>query len=184
MKLIMAGLMLLGAAQLLAEENREQQLADFFVSLANSTQFEGSAAYERHFMPEAVMFLPNRPPLKGRKAIGQWFTASRREFLMVLDQYKQEQMDIVGDVALVHSSSTGHYIVTQTGEEIPFEHKFLDFAQSVMSRLILHKREPGQKKLADYLIADGALVGEAVPTDSIFRLVFAQVTLARGEMYA
>ncbi len=126
MKLILTMLVFFVAMQVLAQESKETQLVAFFESLAASTQSDGSAAYEGHFMPDAVMFLPNRQPLMGRGAIGRWFTDFRQSFLMELDQYNQDQMDIMGDVALVRSSSTGHYIVTETGEKVPFVQKFLD----------------------------------------------------------
>ena len=101
-------------------------LTAFFDSLAKSTEAEDSGPYESHFMPDAVMFLPNRSPLIGRTAIGNWFTDFRQKFIMELENYEQEQFDVLGDIALVRSSSTGFYIVNDTGEHVPFVHKFLD----------------------------------------------------------
>ena len=126
LKLILVALVVLNATPSLAQETKEQQLSAFFTSLTASTKSVDSASYERHFMPQAVMYLPNRPPLIGRAAIGAWFIDFRQNFLMVLDRYEQEQLDILGDVALVRSSSEGHYIVTATNEHVPFAHKFLD----------------------------------------------------------
>ena len=72
------------------------------------------------------MFLPHRSPLLGREQIGDWFDDFRGTVVLVLDSYEQEQVDIVGDIAMVRSRGVGHYLVQSTGEQVPFDQKYLD----------------------------------------------------------
>jgi hypothetical protein len=51
--------------------------------------------------------------------------------VQVPDSCEQEQIDIVRDVAMVRSRSVGHYLVKATGEEVPFEQKYLDVLRHV-----------------------------------------------------
>jgi ketosteroid isomerase-like protein len=108
-----------------AQDSRKQQLEAFFDNLGEAAETGNKDAYLGLFLPSAAMFLPHRPPLLGREKIGDFFD----DFLMVvlvLDSYEQEQVDIVGDIAMVRSRGIGHYLVKATGEKIPFDQKYLD----------------------------------------------------------
>lgn len=107
-------------------DTREQQLQAFFTALGDAAQAGNRAAYEGLFTPTAALFAPHRPPLLGRAQIGNWFDQFREGFVLVLDSYANESVDIVGDVALVRSHGVGHYLVKATGEQVPFDQKYLD----------------------------------------------------------
>ena len=82
-------------------------------------------------MPGAAMFLPHRPPLLGRDAIGDWFDTFRSLLELHIDEYKQEKIDIVGDIALVRSHATGHYFSPKSGIRFPLDQKYLDVLRYV-----------------------------------------------------
>ena len=106
--------------------SREQQLKAFYTNLVEAAQTGNRPAYEGCFSPTAAMFAPHRPPLLGRPQIGEWFDRFAATVVLVLDSYQQEQVDIVGDVAMVRSRGVGHYLVKSTGEQVPFDQKYLD----------------------------------------------------------
>jgi ketosteroid isomerase-like protein len=108
------------------QDLREQQLEVFFNDLAEAAEAGDKTAYTRLFMPNAAMFLPHRPPLLGQEQIGHWFDDFRQTVILVLDSYEQEQVDIVGDVAIIRSRGVGHYLVKATQEQVPFDQKYLD----------------------------------------------------------
>ena len=108
------------------DDTREQDLKSFFNSLLEAAEAGDKQGYTNLFLPEAAMFLPHRPPLLGREQISDWFDDFRGTIVLVADSYEQEQIDIVGDIAMVRSRSTGHYLVKATGEQIPLDQKFLD----------------------------------------------------------
>ncbi len=114
------------APSILAQDTREADLGRFFDALNEAVTSENVAAYSALFVPDAVMFLPNRPPLLGREHIGRWFDDFQRTVTLVTASYEQEQIDIVGDIAIVRSHGTGDYVVDSNGERIPANHKFVD----------------------------------------------------------
>ena len=113
----------------MAQNAREQALEEFFTSLAEAATSGDRTAYAESFTTDAGMFLPHRPPLLGREQIGEWFDDFVQTVDLVLDSYEQEQIDIVGDVAMVRSRALGHYLVEATGEQLPFDQKYLDIVQ-------------------------------------------------------
>ena len=114
---------------ILAQESKEQKLEVFFSSLSKAAESGDKTAYTELFLPNAGMFLPHRPPLLGRDQIGDWFDTFVTSVELVLDSYKQEQIDIVGDVAVVRSTAIGYYLVKATEEQVPFDQKYLDILQ-------------------------------------------------------
>jgi uncharacterized protein (TIGR02246 family) len=112
-----------------AQEVKEQQLEAFFSALAAAAQEGDKAGYTELFLPDAEMFLPNRQPLRGRDQIGDFFEKFRDSAILVLDSYEQEQIKIVGDVAMVRSRGIGHYFVKETGEKLTLDQKYLDVLQ-------------------------------------------------------
>jgi len=78
------------------------------------------------FTSDAKMFLPNRPPLIGREAIGEWFEVYRNKVTQITETYVQQEINIVGDIALVRSRGTGNYIIKSTQEQFPLRNKFVD----------------------------------------------------------
>ena len=69
-----------------------QQLNAFFKELADSAQAGDKHGYTELFSTDAVIFLPNRPPLRGREQIGDWFVKFQDMFVLVLDSYEQEHV--------------------------------------------------------------------------------------------
>ncbi len=125
-----SGLLLLLAivmpVSVIAQDSREQQLEAFFDSLNEAAEAGNTVAYKGLFSPSAVMFVPHRAPLLGRDQIGEWFDDFRRAVVLVTASYEQESIDIVGDVAMVRSHGTGHYLIRATGEQVPLDQKFVD----------------------------------------------------------
>ena len=115
--------------QAFASDEREGHLEVFFQDLASAAESGDTEAYANLFSPEASLFIPNRPPLLGRKRIGQFFDTLTAKVTINLQTYEQVRTDIVGDVAMVRSRATGLYIVDSTGEQIPFVQKYLDILQ-------------------------------------------------------
>ena len=79
-------------------ESKEHSLEDFFVRLNEAATAGDKNAYVNLFLPEGSLFLPNRPPLEGREAIGDWFEKYRNKITQVTDTYERESIDIIGDV--------------------------------------------------------------------------------------
>lgn len=114
------------APQAVAQTDKEQDLKAFFRNLLQAAQAGDKQAYTHLFTSDAAMFLPHRAPLLGRGQIGEWFDKFRATFSLVTDSYSQEQMDIVGDVAMVRSRGVGHYLVKATGEKVALDQEYLD----------------------------------------------------------
>lgn len=108
------------------ESSKKSQLAAFFQSLGSAAEEGDANAYTSLFLPDASMFLPNRPPLVGREEIGGFFNSFRSKLVFSMDIYEQRQVDIVGEIAMVRSHSEGHYIVNSTGKQIHYVQKYLD----------------------------------------------------------
>jgi ketosteroid isomerase-like protein len=107
-------------------EIRAEALKDTFVRLNEAATSGDRDAYQNLFLSDGIMFLPDRPPLLGRDAIGKWFQDFRDNVTLVTDQFEQVNIDIRGDVAIVRSRGTGRYILKETGEEFPLRNKFID----------------------------------------------------------
>jgi ketosteroid isomerase-like protein len=140
---------------------RAEALKDTFFRLNEAATSGDREGYQNLFLPDGVMFLPDRPPLLGREAIGRWaeeFMRSvvlvtdkyeqvppllgreaigrwaeefMRSVVLVTDKYEQVQIDIVGDVAIVRSRGSGRYILKKTGEEFPLHNKFIDILRYI-----------------------------------------------------
>lgn len=111
------------------QDSRQQQLEAFFITLGESAQNGDKSAYTGLFLSDAAMFLPNRAPLLGRGQIGNWFDDFQESAELLVDRYEQEQIKIVGDVAMIRSRAIGNYRMKETGELIPFDQKYLDVLQ-------------------------------------------------------
>ena len=59
-------------------------------------------------------------------AIGDWFDTFRTSLELHLDSYEQQKIEIVGDVAMVRSHASGHYLNKKSGEKLPLDQKYLD----------------------------------------------------------
>ena len=113
------------------QDDRSTALAAFFSDIAAAAEAGDRGAYTEAFMPDAAVFLPHRPPLLGRDAIGDWFESFRSLLELHIDEYKQEKIDIVGDIALVRSHATGHYFSPKSGIRFPLDQKYLDVLRYV-----------------------------------------------------
>lgn len=108
------------------QDVQARQLAQTFVRLNDAATTGDRVAYQNLFLSEGVMFLPDREPLLGRDAIGNYFQVFRDTVTLVTDQYEQVEINITGDTAVVRSRGTGRYILKETGEEFPVHNKFID----------------------------------------------------------
>jgi uncharacterized protein (TIGR02246 family) len=108
------------------QDDRSAALEAFFSDLAAAAEAGDRPAYTSLFVPDAAMFLPHRPPLIGRAAIGDWFDSFRGLLKLRIASYEQQNIEIVGDVAMVRSRATGHYLNTGSGENLPLDQKYLD----------------------------------------------------------
>ena len=107
-------------------DTREAALERFFEDLGAAAVAGDRQAYSSLFRPEGALFLPHRPPIIGREAIGDFFDNFRTRLQLQLDVYEQVDIEIVGDVAMVRSHSVGTYTKTKTGERFPYNQKYLD----------------------------------------------------------
>ncbi len=107
-------------------EIRAEALKDTFSRLGEAVTSGDGLAYQNLFMPEGIVFLPDRPPLLGREAIGEYFREFFDNVTLATDYFEQVSIDIRGDVAIVRSRGTGRYILKETGEEFPLHNKFID----------------------------------------------------------
>ena len=71
------------------QDDRSTARAAFFSDIAAAAEAGDRGAYTEAFMPDAAMFLPHRPPLLGRDAIGDWFDTFRSLLELHIDEYKQ-----------------------------------------------------------------------------------------------
>jgi ketosteroid isomerase-like protein len=110
-------------------QTREQQLELFFNDLAEAAESGDPDSYAALFLSDATMFLPNRAPLIGRVQIREWARDFMSNIVLVLDSFEQEQITIVGNVAVIRSRGAGHYRILSTGHEYPFDQKYLDTLQ-------------------------------------------------------
>lgn len=121
--LLLLGFASLGYAQ---DDTRETSLARFFEDLGAAAVAGDRQAYSSLFRPEGALFLPHRPPIIGREAIGDFFDNFRTKLQLQLHIYEQVDIEIVGDVAMVRSHSVGTYVNVRTGKEFPYNQKYLD----------------------------------------------------------
>jgi ketosteroid isomerase-like protein len=108
------------------QDTRKRQLEAFFSDLGSAAVAGDKAAYTALYATDAAVILPNRAPLLGRQQVGDWFQQFQTTLALVLDTYKQEKIDIIGDVALIRSRGAGHFLVKATGEKVPFEQNYVD----------------------------------------------------------
>ena len=90
----------------------------FFASLADAASSGNLSAYVAHYMDDGTLLLPRRPPVVGHKAIGEFFEKFQNKLELVLDNYEQAKIDVVGDLALVRSQGSGHYLIKTTGQRL------------------------------------------------------------------
>ena len=107
-------------------DTRETSLEQFFEDLGAAAVAGDRQAYSSLFRPEGALFVPHRPPIIGREAIGDFFDKFRTKLQLQLDVYEQVDIEIVGDVAMVRSHSVGTYVNVKTGEGFPYNQKYLD----------------------------------------------------------
>ena len=107
-------------------DDRNASLERFFEDLGAAAVEGDRQAYSSLFRPQGALFLPHRPPIIGREAIGDFFDNFRTKLQLQLDTYEQVEFEIVGDVAMVRSHSVGTYLNVKTGEEFPYNQKYLD----------------------------------------------------------
>ncbi len=107
-------------------DDRSTALKAFFAELGAAAEAGDREGYEGAFNSDAVMFLPHRPPLLGQESIGDWFDIFTKQLELQIDSYEQQQIDIIGDVAMVRSHATGHFRNKKSGERLPFDQKYLD----------------------------------------------------------
>lgn len=107
-------------------DDRTSSLERFFEDLGAAAVEGDRQAYSSLFRPEGVLFLPHRPPIIGREAIGDFFDNFRTKLRLQLDTYEQVDIQVVGDVAMVRSHSVGTYVNVKTGQEFPYNQKYLD----------------------------------------------------------
>ena len=107
-------------------DERNSSLKCFFEEFSASAVEGDRLAYSSSFRSEGKMLLPHRPPIIGRKAIGDFFDNFRTKLQLQLDSYEQVDIETVGDVAMVRSHSVGSYLITKTGESFPYNQKYLD----------------------------------------------------------
>ena len=119
------------------ESSAEAQIATFFQSLGSAAEEGDANVYTSLFLPNASMFLPNRPPLVGREEIGGFFNIFRSKVVLSMDIYEQRQVDIVGETAMVRSHSEGYYLLKSTGKQIRYVQKYLDVLQHTESHWLM-----------------------------------------------
>ena len=112
-------------------------LEAFFESLADAASSGNPSAYVAHYLDDSTLLLPRRAPIVGHPAIGAFFEKFQRKLVLVLDQYEQMKTEVLGNVALVHSQGSGHYLVKSTGERVPFVQNYLDVLKQVGGRWLL-----------------------------------------------
>ena len=127
LRLTVALLLISSACSVFAQQDdRSTALETFFSSLAAAGVAGDKQAYTDSFVPDAAMFLPHRAPLLGRAAIGDWFDSLRRLQELHLTSYEQRKIEISGDVAMVRSHATGHYLNRKSGKKLALDQKYLD----------------------------------------------------------
>jgi uncharacterized protein (TIGR02246 family) len=99
----------------------------FYAALEAAAQAADIPAYTSLFVADALMFVPNRPPLRGRTAIGDWFSIySQSPWRLEIDSTTRLKTDVLGEVAMISSRTTGDYVNRDTGERLSFDQKYLD----------------------------------------------------------
>ena len=107
-------------------EIRAEALKDTFSRLGEAVTSGDGLAYQNLFLPEGIVFLPDRPPLLGREAIGEYFQEFFDNVTLATDYFEQVSIDIRDDVAIVRSRGAGQYTLKETGEQYPHHAKFID----------------------------------------------------------
>jgi uncharacterized protein (TIGR02246 family) len=111
------------------QDSQRSALEAFFSNLGAAAQSGDREAYMSYFAPEAAMFLPHRPPLIGRTEIGNWAASFFAKLELHLDSYEQQEIQIVGDVAMVRSHASGHYLNKGSAKRYALDQKYLDVAR-------------------------------------------------------
>jgi uncharacterized protein (TIGR02246 family) len=107
-------------------QEKEQKLEEFFIKVEKAVHSGNKNTYANLFTEDGTFFIPDRPPIIGRKAIGGWYEIFYDKITHVTDTYDQQKVDIYGDIAIVRSRGTGSYIIKATQEQIPFRNKYID----------------------------------------------------------
>ena len=111
------------------QKEKEQKLEEFFIEVEKAVHSGNKNAYANLFTEDGTFFIPGRPPIIGREAIGDWYEIFYDKITHVTDTYEQQKVDIYGDIAIVRSRGTGSYIIKATEEQIPLRNKYIHILQ-------------------------------------------------------
>ena len=116
---------------------QDEALEAFFSSLGNAASSGDLSAYVEHYIDDGTLLLPRRPPIVGHRAIGEFFEKFQSKLELAIDTYEQLNIDVLGEVALVRSQGSGHYLIKATGEKLPFIQNYLDVLRYIGGRWLL-----------------------------------------------
>ena len=108
-----------------------QDLADsvsrFYREWSDATMKKGPDGYASYFASDATLLPPDAPPVVGRDRIRAWMTSqSDLPYRAQPESVHQDEIRVLGDVAVVRTTLAGKRVPKAGGDPVPFETKYLD----------------------------------------------------------
>jgi uncharacterized protein (TIGR02246 family) len=99
----------------------------FYREWSADTAKNGAEGYAAHFAADATLLPPDGPPVAGRDRIKAWM-ASQADlpYRTQPEAVNQDEIRIMGDIAIVRTTLRGKRVSKVDGKETPFETKYLD----------------------------------------------------------
>ena len=92
---------------------------------------EMSRVYVENVTEDAVWMPPGIPPVRGREATRSWVENFFSNFELIVEAHQYEEPVIGDGVAYRRFTATGRYVLKETGEEIEFDQKYMDYLKKV-----------------------------------------------------
>jgi uncharacterized protein (TIGR02246 family) len=119
--------LLLSAA---AQDPARESVSRFYREWAGATAKTGAEGYAAHFAADATLLPPDMPPVLGRDRIKAWMTSQADlPYQTRPEAVTQDEIRVIGDVAVVRTTLRGKRVSKADGAEKPFETKYLDVLQ-------------------------------------------------------
>lgn len=130
-----------------AEEEAIQVMYDHRLELLQSgtSVEEKVAAYMAVVSDDVVWMPPNEPPVEGPEALEVWATEFFGSYLLEVDGWPMNVLEIGPQLAVRRFRSVGRYVPTDGSEPVPFDQKYVDHLRKKPDggwEIVLHMWSP------------------------------------------
>ena len=89
------------------------------------------------YTTDAAILGPHQPPIVGHQQLTKHFSEYRPYVKLVVGEFEELSVIEADNVVIVFYVATGHYLVKKTGEQVPFDNKYIDIFRYVDGRWLM-----------------------------------------------